>query len=733
MSHPRVLRARAGRGACLAVGALLAALLVTPPLAAQDTGDVAPVEPAPVETATVLTQEPTGEVTIGDSELADLAENPTKALPGTEISIEVHGIDLARVRDAVAAVGGTSYGEVPGFFVEARVPVDQLQELSDSTDVGRVARVTRSSSSVPQLSRSLQASTALTDVVQGTLQLDAWHNLGHKGAGQRIGILDVFGTDELERAIAAGRVPTPAGAFCRRFGTSCPLTGTNAGPHGVGVAEIIHSTAPDAQLYLATVTTLGDLTAAIDWFAAQGVTVVNRSETSEFDGAGDGTGPLASLVDRAINNDMVWVAAAGNAGGDAAHDGQNWIGTFNDPDGNGFHNWASGEERMEFTCGFLLGMRWDDWGTSTIATDYNLFIYDGLNDVNPEAAATNRQSVVGHLPLERIGTRCSGTNDMDYLSIRKVADAQPDGPDQIQIMGNFTPMEEWVNAGSATGPGADSANPGSITVGATEHPTSLKLAWYSSQGPTLDGRMNPDLLGPSCLPVTEFVGCFNGTSASAPVVTGVLAVLRAANVVLSASGADAVIPRITSDQGTPGPDSQYGHGSLLLPSPAAMGARDTLPLCKGLPATVVGTPGDDVLEGTTGPDVIFAGRGNDIVFAFGGNDVICTGFGDDFVDAGPGADTVFSGPGNDRVRGRDGADVINGGHGHDDIEGNQGPDEIRGYTGRDYVKGGLGDDSVFGGAGNDRLVGGDGVDEIFGGNGFDRCRVPVEFTFSCTP
>ena len=34
---------------------------------------------------------------------------------------------------------------------------------------------------------------------------------------------------------------------------------------------------------------------------------------------------------------------------------------------------------------------------------------------------------------------------------------------------------------------------------------------------------------------------------------------------------------------------------------------------------------------------------------------------------------------------------------------------------------------------NDRLVGGDGVDEIFGGNGFDRCRVPVEFTISCTP
>jgi Ca2+-binding RTX toxin-like protein len=721
MSRRHVLRARSGGAAYLAIGALIAALLGAPPLAAQGTADLPLNGPA------------AGETSIGDSELADLAENPSHAPPGTAISIEVHGVDLARVRDAVAEVGGTSYGEVPGFFVEARIPVEHLQELSDSTDVDRVAQVTRSSGAVPQLSRSLQASTALTAIVEETVQLDAWHNLGHKGAGQRIGILDVFGTEELERAIASGRVPAPAGAFCRSFGISCPLTRTNAGPHGVGVAEIIHSTAPDAQLYLATVTTLGDLTAAIDWFAAQGVTVVNRSETSEFDGAGDGTGPLASLVDRAIGNDMVWVAAAGNAGGDAVRNGQNWIGTFNDPDQNGVHNWASGRERMEFTCGFLLGMRWDDWDTSTIATDYDLLIYDGPNDVNPEARAQDDQFGVGDPPLERITTFCSGVSDVDYLSIVKFGDAQPDGPDQIQIMGNFTPMEEWVNAGSATGPGADSANPGSITVGATVSPSSLELAGYSSQGPTLDGRMNPDLAGPSCLPVTDFAGCFSGTSASAPVVSGVLAVLRAANVIKSASDADAVIPQITSDQGTPGPDSQYGHGSLLLPSPAVLGARSTLPLCKGLPATIVGTTSDDLLNGTSGPDVIFSGRGNDIVNGFGGNDVICTGFGDDIVDAGPGADTVFSGPGNDRVRGRDGADVINGGHGHDDIEGNKGPDEIRGFTGRDYVMGGLGNDSVFGGAGNDRLVGGDGVDEIFGGNGFDRCRVPVEFTISCTP
>jgi hypothetical protein len=673
------------------------------------------------------------ESTIGDSALADLVTNPSHAPPGTKISVEVHGPDSAALRSAISTHGGTSYGEVPGYFVEARIPVDKLAVLAESSAVTRLSKVTVSSGTAPQNTQTLQANSALTAIVEDTVQLRPWHELGHRGAGQRIGILDIFGTSELERAIADGRLPAPAGAFCRHFGRTCPITSTNTGPHGVGVAEIIHRIAPDAQLYLATVTTLGDLSAAIDWFSAQGVTVINRSETSEFDGPGDGTGPLGSLVDRAVAKDMVWVAAAGNAGGDSVRNGQNWVGAFNDPDGNGIHNWASGAERMEFTCGFLLGMRWDDWDGNSIATDYDLWIYDGQNDTQPEARATDTQNDVVHRPLERIVTQCSGASDLDYLSIVKFEDLQPDGNDQIQIMGNFTPMKEWINAGSATGPGADSASPGAITVGATVRPSSAQLAGYSSQGPTFDGRINIDLLGPSCLPVTDFAGCFSGTSASAPTITGVLAVLRGANVFLTASGADAVISRITTDGGTPGPDAQYGHGSLSLPSPSVLGARDTLPTCRGVPATIVGTKNDDLLTGTAARDVIFAGRGNDTIDGLGGNDLICGGFGEDVIFAGAGNDVVFSGPGHDRVRGGDGADMINGGHGHDDIEGNKGADVVRGFTGRDYVKGGLGNDEVFGGAGNDRLVGGDGTDKIFGGNGVDRCRPPVETAVSCRP
>ena len=35
--------------------------------------------------------------------------------------------------------------------------------------------------------------------------------------------------------------------------------------------------------------------------------------------------------------------------------------------------------------------------------------------------------------------------------------------------------------------------------------------------------------------------------------------------------------------------------------------------CLETPATIVGTPGDDVLVGTNGPDVIYARAGNDLI------------------------------------------------------------------------------------------------------------------------
>jgi uncharacterized repeat protein (TIGR01451 family) len=115
---------------------------------------------------------------------------------------------------------------------------------------------------------------------------------------------------------------------------------------------------------------------------------------------------------------------------------------------------------------------------------------------------------------------------------------------------------------------------------------------------------------------------------------------------------------------------------------------------KGRPScatpTIVGTPGDDVLQGTNRADVIVTGTGNDQVFANGGNDLVCTGAGIDFVDGGSGSDFVNGGSGPDRLVGGDGGDTLKGKNGRDRLLGGPGNDLLNGGKKRDRCKGGPG-------------------------------------------
>jgi uncharacterized repeat protein (TIGR01451 family) len=118
--------------------------------------------------------------------------------------------------------------------------------------------------------------------------------------------------------------------------------------------------------------------------------------------------------------------------------------------------------------------------------------------------------------------------------------------------------------------------------------------------------------------------------------------------------------------------------------------------CRGLPATLSGTSGDDELLGTPGPDVIVAFGGNDRILSRAGQDLICAGRGNDYVGAGTAADKVFAGPGRDRLIGRGGPDFLKGSGGGDVIKGGRGADRLRGGRGFDICQGGPGADSIRG-------------------------------------
>jgi Ca2+-binding RTX toxin-like protein len=176
-------------------------------------------------------------------------------------------------------------------------------------------------------------------------------------------------------------------------------------------------------------------------------------------------------------------------------------------------------------------------------------------------------------------------------------------------------------------------------------------------------------------------------------------------------------------------------------------------LCAGRPATIVGSPGDDVIGGTAGPDVIAGRGGSDVIMGLGGNDRICGGRGDDNLAGGGDDDRLRGDGGRDTLAGGYGADLLAGGAGDDRFDGGAGRDrgtfagaeggieaslalgaargqgedvlvaleELSGSSFADVLRGDAGANTLRGRAGGDRLDGGDGIDLLDGMGGMDTC------------
>jgi len=137
--------------------------------------------------------------------------------------------------------------------------------------------------------------------------------------------------------------------------------------------------------------------------------------------------------------------------------------------------------------------------------------------------------------------------------------------------------------------------------------------------------------------------------------------------------------------------------------------------CLGKGASIVGTPGNDVIAGTSGDDVIVTFGGDDVVNAGDGNDDICAGDGADTVSGGNGADFVWGHGGNDTLKGDAGNDSIVGDLGNDSIDGGAGELDFAFYvTAPSSVRVDLANGTATGGDGTDTLVGVEGVFGSFG-------------------
>jgi hypothetical protein len=226
-------------------------------------------------------------------------------------------------------------------------------------------------------------------------------------------------------------------------------------------------------------------------------------------------------------------------------------------------------------CASPGGVRWaNDWDLPPDQrSDYDVVLWDSPNG-NPAAGVVRATSAAdqaaGAPPIENfeLGFCPSGppADRSLYLEIKwRSGDITGDVIEILDYASGFANYTQ--GAYSASTSIVDSTEPGVLAVSAIDPPGSGQIGPYSSRGPTNDGRVAPDVSATSGVSSRVLGSAFSGTSASAAVVSGGVALLLDAGLAADPSSAGNLVRHLAVDRGEPGPDNTYGAGEFVLPAP----------------------------------------------------------------------------------------------------------------------------------------------------------------------
>ena len=439
------------------------------------------------------------------------------------VRVELLAARPAEARALVTRQGGSVEASYRG-VLEAVVPRTSLRALARSGAVRVVREPAR------PVSESVRGQGAISTGAR------AWHRSGAHGEGVKVAIVDL-GFEGYARSQVHGDLPL--GAVRVNF---CGSGGFEATSHGTAVAEIVAEVAPAADLYLVCVRDAAGLGLAVRYARAKGIHIVNHSASWFNTGRGDGSGAAGTpegIVAAARAAGILWVNAAGNRAQ------QHWSGSFVDSNANGWSEYAPGDEgnTVVVPAGsfFCAALKWDDWPSST--EDYDLYL---TRSPGGRIVSSSNGPQTGFEPPTELACAVNRATTAETYAIGIKAHNVTGKPIRFDLFVYPGPnLEHRVAEGSVTEPGT---SPAALTVGAACW-LDNRLEDYSSQGPTIDERTKPDLIGPdsvSSFGYGPFSGCgvsgFAGTSAASPHVAAAAALVKQVNPELRARRAAGLPP-----------------------------------------------------------------------------------------------------------------------------------------------------------------------------------------------
>jgi len=438
----------------------------------------------------------------------------------TQLSEEI----INQLKDRVEQLGGY-IGNYAFNNVQVWIPINSIEKLAEWSEIKLIKKPFK-----PQIN-------SITSEGVNIIGANYWHNGGLTGEGVKIGVIDI-GFSGYSSLLGS---ELPSDTTAAYTGSTSDFYSTE---HGTACAEIIHDIAPAAKIYLINVKDMDvDFHNAVSWLQSQEVNIISSSISINlkiyctfFYSALHTFTDIDSInnqflyfeqsreqwnhtIDDIVSHDVVWSQAAGN-------DGQRkWNGWFSDLDRDYWLNFTSYENynEIEFS-NFEYGqevyvlMMWGFDGDGYTSDNYDLYIADNFGNI--VASSKINQAT---FPLGIEACKFIPLHGVRYFVWVYQYWAVPQEIGLLLGASKFPNFKHFASGGTVNlSPPA--SNPNVITVGAVPYYDPYAIESYSSQGPTADGIIKPDLVAPDCVSTESYgASSFPGTSAAAPHVAGACA------------------------------------------------------------------------------------------------------------------------------------------------------------------------------------------------------------------